>query len=112
MRALVVALLLAFTTFPAHAQHVWPLPGVLHQACDEWIAEHPDFDPITENLPYRCLFHYAGWDCEQPWTPAGWLRPGGYCETKKSLTPSGTGNPVEHRKPCYHDNYPYPGKPV
>jgi hypothetical protein len=125
----IIALMFACISFvptSASAQGVFPGGGVLlHAACEQWLEENPDFNPISENLPAVCLFHYAGWDCEQPWTPAGWLRPGGYCEqakSVKSLVPSGKGEahpryecPVLHETivmmvpPGYECEYPtYP----
>jgi hypothetical protein len=110
LTVLLLALLLVPVSSTAQAQHVWPWPGYLHEACDQWIAEHPDFYPITDNLPLTCLFHYAGWDCEQDWTPVGWLRPGGYCDqvkSTKSIAATGSGSaPPRHHHEC--PTYPYP----
>lgn len=77
-------------------------------ACIEWMVEHPEFEPLFDNLPPICFWHYVGWDCEQTWTPAGWLRPGGYCEQRKTLLSSGSGG-QRHREP--EPCYPYPDGP-
>lgn len=79
----------------------------LRAACLQWLEDNPDFEPIFQNLPPVCLWHYAGWDCEQDWTPAGWLRPGGYCEqakSVKSLVPTGKGQTDRHRYDCEYQS--------
>lgn len=93
---------------PGHPVHHFPGERI---ACLQWFADHPDFQPYFKNLPPVCFWHYTGWQCEQPWTPAGWLRPGGYCDAviaQKSIAPvgSGLGLPPPAEEPCEYPTYP------
>jgi hypothetical protein len=87
MRYLIALMFACFSLVPTGASAQGLIPGdapLFRAACVQWLDEHSDFHPTFHNLPPICYWHYAGWDCEQPWTPAGWLRPGGYCEQARS----------------------------
>jgi len=114
LRHLVVVMALALGIGPgAPAQAQSPLSlGPSISECLAWLADHPEFTPHFDRLPPICFWHYRGWSCVQTWTPAGWLRPGGYCDAvwvNQSLA-STHGPADEPRKPdpCY-PNYPGAG---
>ena len=109
--AAVAALLLVPPAFAAGPLGGFQFPPSWppNERCVAFLAGHPDaFKPIV------CYFKPAGFDClpeQNP--PAGWLRPGGYCDLAKATNDRRIffGNDPAPKCECWWECYPWT-KPV
>jgi hypothetical protein len=117
MRVLVIALLLALSTLPAKAD-IATWIGTHRALCFAYFGLHPENERLP-NIPVICNWRPADYYCRPEQNPpAGWLRPGGFCEVSlstKSLVPTGSGSappedecPVPTRVAVYEPEPCYP----